>query len=362
MKRILFFYAFDLSGHHRAALALQRALAEERVPAEPRVLNALRAFWPRGGAFCESAYLALLRRAPWVWEHVYDRPFLRELYRRARPLIAAAWARRAAPVLEAERPAAVVCTQAVPALAAADYRRRAGKKFPLVAVLTDQHPHGFWAEARADRFMVPSPYAGDVLRRLGVDAGRIRVTGIPVDPAFSPPDGAGAAGNGGPARVLVMGGGHGLLPVEGVLRSLDAVDRPLEITVIAGRNDRLHGRLKRLAGGLRKPLTLKGYVPDVHRHLRRSDVLVTKAGGLSTAEALACGVPVVVVDTLPGQERRNARILAREPRVRVAAGPAEAARCVEDLLAGREPGPRPNGTEAGSAARRIAAEIAELVR
>jgi processive 1,2-diacylglycerol beta-glucosyltransferase len=268
-----------------------------------------------------------------------------------------------ASVLEAERPAAVVCTQVVPALAAAEFRRRSGASFSLVAVLTDHHPHGFWAEADADRFMAPSPYAEEVLLRLGVDARRIRVTGIPVDSVFSSEEAAGPGRNGGPVpRVLVMGGGHGLLPVEDVLRSLDAVARPLEITVIAGRNDRLYRRLERLSEGLRKPFSLKGYVADVHRHLRRSDVLVTKAGGLSTAEAMACGVPLVILDALPGQERRNARILGLEPSVRVAAGPAEAARCVESVLFGPERRPASGRAGGVPAARRIAAEILELVR
>src|SRR4029453_7738439 len=110
--------------------------------------------------------------------------------------------------------------------------------------------------------------------------------------------------------VVAMAGTQGSLGrLSDVVRALLAVERPMQAVVVAGRDDRLRDRLTRLAAG--SPLRVVGYVDDVPALLAAVDLLVTKAGGMTLAEATAAGVPLLLYGSLPGQERGNERFASR---------------------------------------------------
>src|SRR5207245_11535995 len=92
-------------------------------------------------------------------------------------------------------------------------------------------------------------------------------------------------------------------------RALAAVRRPLQGLVVAGHDPRLKATLSRLTEGT--TIRTLGYVGDVRRLMAAADVLVTKAGGMTLAEAMAAEAPLLLYGSLPGQERRNERVAAR---------------------------------------------------
>jgi processive 1,2-diacylglycerol beta-glucosyltransferase len=106
-----------------------------------------------------------------------------------------------------------------------------------------------------------------------------------------------------------MGGGLGIAPLEGMLCALDSVRAPLAAVVVAGKNARIGRRLADAAESVRLPVRVLRFVDNVYDYMHAADVLVTKPGGLSTAEALVAQVPLVLCKPLPGQEERNARVL-----------------------------------------------------
>ena len=78
---------------------------------------------------------------------------------------------------------------------------------------------------------------------------------------------------------------------------------PVQLAVITGGDADLYARLSRIAW--RKPVALFDYLPDIAPLLQIADCVISKAGGLVVAEALACGLPLLLVDALPGQEQGN---------------------------------------------------------
>ncbi len=106
-----------------------------------------------------------------------------------------------------------------------------------------------------------------------------------------------------------MGGGLGMAPLEGVLRALDAVRAPLAAVVIAGRNLRMERRLAIAAESVDYPVRVLPFIENVYDYMHAADVLITKPGGLSSAEALVAQLPMILCKPLPGQEGRNARVL-----------------------------------------------------
>ena len=323
MKKIVIFYLFDHTGHHRACQALERAFAMTSDDVEIRVVHSLRCFSPRAARWTESAYLWLLKRAPFLWGLVYDRPgFLAALEGVVLPWMAPAFKK----VMDELRPDAVVCTQALPAILVADYKRREKSGLPVFAVLTDFHPHSYWPRTGITSYIVPSEEAVRTFERRGVESRKILRIGIPVDPAFRP------AGSEAPHSVLIMGGSHGFLPVEELLRQLRGLSGPFPITVITGRNERLRRLVEKAAAACPGLVSVYGYVPDVHRHLQAARLFITKGGGLSLAEAMACGVPTVLLKCLPGQEDHNARALSGMPNIYIAENARHAARLAGEVL------------------------------
>jgi processive 1,2-diacylglycerol beta-glucosyltransferase len=106
-----------------------------------------------------------------------------------------------------------------------------------------------------------------------------------------------------------MAGGFGVGPVESIFQNLLAVEQPLELVVVAGRNEELLLRLQQIPVPERHRAKVFGYTSDMDELMTAADVVISKPGGLTTSEALACGTAMIVVNPIPGQESRNSDFL-----------------------------------------------------
>ncbi len=218
-------------------------------------------------------------------------------------------------LIEQDRPDAVVCTHAFPCGAMAEYKTLFSDAPPVVAIVTDFAVHSFWVHENIDAYCVATDEMREAIVARGVAPERVLVSGIPVRREFatrSEPRGALRERLDLPRDrhvVLLMGGGLGIAPVERMLAALKGVRAPLAAVVIAGRNARIGRRLTQTAERVEYPVRALGFVDNVYDYMHAADVLVTKPGGLTTAEALVARIPIVLCKPLPGQEERNARVL-----------------------------------------------------
>jgi processive 1,2-diacylglycerol beta-glucosyltransferase len=223
-------------------------------------------------------------------------------------------------------PDAIVATQMVPAalVSALKQSSRRWRRVPVVGVLTDFGAHDYWAQPGIDRYCVPhESITGPPLVPAGHTAtDRIVVTGVPLMPGFETlPDRADArralgldAADLRPV-VLVLGGGLGIGLDDIVAPLCRGVDR-CHVVVMAGRNAELRQRLGRHGtaedvAGRGNTVSIYGWTEHMERFLVAADVVVGKSGGLTVAEVLACGRPLLVTRTLQGQESFNVRFLER---------------------------------------------------
>jgi processive 1,2-diacylglycerol beta-glucosyltransferase len=186
---------------------------------------------------------------------------------------------------------------------------------PHTSVVTDFVAHSQWIARHIDCYCVAADEVKHEFIARGISAQRLVVTGVPVRAEFAEPMDPAAAraalglGDRAPV-VLAMAGSHGSLGrLRDVVHALGAVERPLQALLVAGHDARLKTRLERLTDGTR--VRTLGYADDVRRLMAAADLLVTKAGGLTLAEAMAAELPVLAYGSLPGQERRNERFAAR---------------------------------------------------
>ncbi|MBI4752813.1 glycosyltransferase, partial [Candidatus Desantisbacteria bacterium] len=109
--------------------------------------------------------------------------------------------------------------------------------------------------------------------------------------------------------ILVMGGNHGLGPMERIITYLNLLPQLFQIIVVTGKNISLQRKLERLARQIKRPMRVYGYTHNVSELMQAADILISKPGGLTASESLCCGLPMIIVNPIPGQEERNSRYL-----------------------------------------------------
>lgn len=311
MPRILICYLVRNSGHHSAARAIEAALHLLDPSVETMCVDLLAYTHPRWSAVIQKTYMITIRRTPEVWEALYNRMWLDFLTRRIRKLVQRGNSKPLRQLMSSFRPDAAVCTQAHPLGVLSAYARRYRPDLPLWGVVTDFIPHRYWPVPWKVRYVVHNEAAAGQLAMLGVERHRIYTLGIPIHTDFIaargkqvPP----AKGH----RILVMGGSRGLGARYRTIRYLDRSSVQFTLDVVTGTNRRLRARLIRCRGQFRHPIRIRGYVKDVVALMRRASLLISKPGGLTSAEAMAVGLPMVLVRPLPGQEKGNTDVLVRQ--------------------------------------------------
>ncbi|NLE76025.1 MAG: glycosyltransferase, partial [Chloroflexi bacterium] len=167
----------------------------------------------------------------------------------------------------------------------------------------------FWLYPGVDRCLVPTESAAEQALAAGVPPERLQAVGMPISLKFAHPQAPklqlrkelGLRGD--LPVVLVVGGGEGMGNLFEVAREIGRARLPMQLVVITGRNWRLRERLA--ARRWEIPTTICGFVSDMHRWMAAADIVVTKAGPSSIAEALALGLPILLYGAVPGQEEGN---------------------------------------------------------
>ena len=230
-------------------------------------------------------------------------------------LLAWSWrrlARRVEAHLVSFKPDAIVVTQMCPGALLAFVKQRRGLSVPTIGVPTDFGVHDFWIQPGIDSYCV----AHDSVANLeSVERTQVMVSGIPLSPWFrDPPTMLQARQQLGldPARpvVLVQGGGLGL-GVDAVARRLVSGTRNAQIVALAGRNADAHAAAGALAARFPHRLRACNWTDRIELFLRAADIVVGKPGGMTVAEALACGRPLLATRSLRGQEGFNVGFLER---------------------------------------------------
>ena len=316
MPRVLILMSDTGGGHRASAQALAAGFAErygDRFDVQMIDLWTNYTPWPINQV--PKSYRALVTDYLWLWkvawrtgeQNVVTEPGMRLVGRLVRRAIRRAFDEYQPDVVISVHP----LMQHVPLRL---LRHTLHSSIPFVTVVTDLVSVApVWYHPDVDRCFVASEEAVRRARRAGLRESQICLVGLPIRPAFARPVGEKKA-----LRLtlgleaermtaLLVGGGEGMGPVGEIACAaaarLAADGRDSQLVVICGRNEGLRQELSAHLWPV--PVRVEGFVQNTPEWMAASDCVVTKAGPGTIAEALVCGLPILLTGFIPGQEEGN---------------------------------------------------------
>ncbi|MBN2119984.1 MAG: hypothetical protein JW734_02870 [Candidatus Omnitrophica bacterium] len=338
-KKILILYITHLSGHHRAAKAIERSLKILDENCQVVCLDSLKQLHTYSSGIINFLYSFVIQKASFIWRSIYDKKSVIRTLNPVKNLIHFSNLKKIEKLIKEFRPDAVVCTQAFPCGVVSFFKKRKNNNFPLIAAITDLWPHGFWFYKEVDYYIVSSDWCKARFEALAVPQEKIKIFGIPIMPEFSRPIDLEASArqfkiNLNLPRIIIMGGGSGLGPLREIALALDGSNLNFQIIVICGKNKKLQEWFSNK--NFKKPFHIFGYTEEVYKIMSFSDIIITKPGGITVSESLSKGLATIVFKPIPGQEENNLRFLLNEKLVLQAHTPGQVKFFVEDLLKNNE--------------------------
>lgn len=331
-KKIIILYSTGGMGHKKAALALFKVFQEMAEEVDAEVVDVLE----YGNRFYKFLYLDfyvfLMTRARWLWGALYYFSNTRIVDALTRGL--RGWLdHRSLPglgeMLIEKAPDAIVATHFLLPSIAGILKKNKDFRARTSTIITDYGPHSYWLSDYIDMFFVGSEPAMMELSKRGVPVEKIEVTGIPTTEefrkAFDHDSVRGTYGmEKGRRTIFLMSGGFGVGPIEEMLLSLNSCEADIQVITVCGHNKEVHRKVELLRDKLKYPLVLFGFTDKVAELMSVSDMMITKAGGISVTEALNMSLPMILFASVPGQETWNEHFLIRS-------GAAEKAEKVGDI-------------------------------
>ncbi len=319
MQRILVLYASLGSGHISAANALCAAF-EHFPDIEVQAEDALAHASPIYRGLVTRTYEQLSENAPLLYKAFYEGSDVDDLEKSLEHNLA--WAklerlffRQLGQRIREVEPDAIVCVQQIPSRLLQLLDQEDEILSPQYVVVTDAVVHSTWINHGVNGYFLPNTVSQRMLIERGIDPSLLHVTGIPVRLEVMEPKDKQTVRQrhqlpSDRPIVTLFGGGISPRRVRTMVQDLLDSSQPSLLVVAAGRNEDLLEALAELSSNDVVTLQKLGQIDYVDDLMVASDLIISKAGGLITSEILARGIPLVIVDPIPGQEEENADVIA----------------------------------------------------
>lgn len=311
--KIMILSAATGAGHLRAANALEADI-NKNTPFEAKNFDCFKAISSILDKTVCDGYLFLAKKTPALFGKLYAETNKETVLGNMLPKICGLFARELYPTIEEYAPDIILSTHPFATEMISELKAQGKVKVPLICLMTDYGAHRAWICEHVDAYVVAAEHMVDELVSFGVKREIVYPYGIPVFENFFMPQDEEML-----IRememdpqvpiVLFMAGSFGVSNIIGLYKKLVNQDVPLQIIVITGRNKRLYEAFEKEIKNSPMKTKLLYFTDEVEKYMHASDLIVTKPGGLTVSEALACNLPMAVFNAIPGQEEDNANFL-----------------------------------------------------
>lgn len=314
--KILVFSAAFGNGHFRAAEAIIEGIRLKEPNAEIIHLDFGDFLSKRLNTMAKSLYVELIKYTPRLWGRFYAKTAKLRPKSKMQRFLNQLGRSDLLKYIKAFEPDLIVCTYPTVSSILAQLRLERILQVPVITVITDYTVHSLWVHPGVDRYMVACEEVKESLVFWGIEAQRVYVTGIPVSPKFEREMDRGQlisklGLNPDLPTFLVMGGVYEGDIVKRICKQLADSLVPVQSIIVCGKNEKLFHFLEEVSVQARNLILRFGYVHNVEELMEVSDLIITKAGGLTVSEALTKHLPLVIFKPIPGQEVENAQFVQR---------------------------------------------------
>lgn len=382
---ILILTASTGGGHNRAASALKSYIGGHDPDANVSIIDALEECSSVLNYAIVNGYKAMVTLTPGLFGAIYKGADKKSPLSETVNIIYQQCAKRLQSVIEELDPDVIISCHPFAGAIIGYMKEKSGYDVPLITIVTDFLPHRAYIAEGIDAYVTASAQAKEILAaQYGIDRERIYDYGHPVFDRFYEGNGRSreevlAELDFDPAKrtVLIMAGSFGVADILEIYENLLTIDVDYQIIVITGRNKKLYDAFQELLNNAEeitteeepefiksfsdesvlrvmynqseavkekltktfrrsndrhKPTKLFFFIDNVDDYMHASDLIVTKPGGLTTSESIACALPMVVFKAYPGQEEQNAALLVENNIGVIMENSSEAANTVGALL------------------------------
>lgn len=328
-------------GHSHAAEAMKVYLKQNNPNSEIKVVDTLKFINPIIDKVVIGGYLQTIKATPSLFGKLYSHSESDFGLATISSKINEIMSFRLFPFVKKYNPDIIICTHPFPAEMMSIIKSKNKTTIPVITILTDYAVHSFWLHPFTDAYVVSnSDITADMILR-DVDKKQIYELGIPVNPSFIQQYDKNDTLNDlnlspNKPTILVMGGSLGMGKISNIYEQLSDVNEDIQIIVITGSNKKLYAELQNLKQSSSKDTRIIGFTEHVNKYMQACDLLLTKPGGLTIAEALICEIPIGVFSPIPGVEEHNAQFLIKH---NLAVNLTDIKNCssiIQDLISSKE--------------------------
>ena len=319
--KILIFYASYGGGHLSAAKSIKQYLDENYIDADTKLVDCVEYINKGLNTITTFAYKEMAKKAPWAWGEIYDhsqKGAMSHISSGANKFMSL----KLNKLFEEFNPDIVISTHPFATQMTACLKEKGKTNCILASVMTDFASHDQWlvGSKYIDHIFVSHEGMKKDIISKGIPAKKVHATGIPLSNRFLEHFDRKEIKSSfdldyNKKTILFFGGGEFGLGKEKTLKILkafiDNIHDEYQIIAISGKNEKMQEKFEELVGN-NPNVQVYGYTNEVPELMSISDLVVTKPGGLTITEALASGLPIVVINPIPGQEVENAEFLEKK--------------------------------------------------
>lgn len=322
MEKILILYGSYGGGHKSAANAIKQYIENHYPQKQAEIIDCIEYVSKFMNKISVGAYNKMTKSAPWLWKKVYynsEKGLLSKISNGTNHLMA----KKLLHLIEEKNPSTIICTHMFASQMCGILKRNGKIKCDISTILTDYEIHNQWLEENEyiKNYFVAHDGMKQEMVKKGIDENKIHAFGIPMSERFLDTFNKDEICKEfklekDKKTVLFFGGGAMGLGKENTCKILNILAnkfKSIQIIAISGKNEEMNNAFKQIvketdSGDRIKVLEFTNKVPEL---MSISNLVITKPGGLTTTESLASGLPILVINPLPGQEEANAEFIEK---------------------------------------------------
>lgn len=342
--RVLILSASTGGGHMKASSALKKYIVDNNNEAIVEIVDTLEYVSHMLNKTITEGYEYLAKNTPKMYGAMYKTTNKDNRLNSFVLAINNQFSKRLMPLLNNFNPDIIISTHPFVTEMVSNLKGMGKVEIPLICLMTDYAPHKTWINENVDAYIVANDEMIDMMDKMGVNRDIIYPYGIPVDDTFyTEKDRNDILKELDMSQevptILIMAGSFGVNDILKIYSNIVKIDLDFQIIVITGRNTKLYDAFEKLLSKAdnedeednrinitnkisvkkpsilskepahKKPTKLLFFTDEVHKYMRAADLIITKPGGLTVSEALACNLPMAIFNAIPGQEEENADFL-----------------------------------------------------